>query len=303
MTDKQIKCFLELAKTLNFSRAAKNLHMNQSSLSTHIRTLEKHYGFPLFYRSTKRVELTEEGIIMLQVLEKLQTEHGEALSHARQVFQSGTLKIGYMSGRETHAFLKAVVDDFFQQRGDIPVEVIRKEAEALMRGIEDDTLDVAFVTRNMAQRSHGQGSVLVYQAPQYIMYSKLHEQRDEGFAIEDFEQTVFYLLPEDKDPTGYDCVREIGAKYGLHFNIKEVHSTESMIMNIGMNGGAGIADSTFRIYGSVGAQIGFWEIPGERYIDYVAVYNDNESKRVKREFIQYLSEKYAECCESENFQK
>ena len=61
MTDRQIRCFLALYETLNFSAAARQLFLTQPTLSYQIRTLEEELGTPLFTRTTCRVEPTEAG--------------------------------------------------------------------------------------------------------------------------------------------------------------------------------------------------------------------------------------------------
>ena len=61
MTDRQIRCFLSLYETLNFSAAARQLFLTQPTLSYQIRSLEDELGVPLFTRTTCRVEPTEAG--------------------------------------------------------------------------------------------------------------------------------------------------------------------------------------------------------------------------------------------------
>jgi DNA-binding transcriptional ArsR family regulator len=61
VTDRQIRCFLALYETLNFSAAARQLFLTQPTLSYQIRTLEEELGTPLFTRTTCRVEPTEAG--------------------------------------------------------------------------------------------------------------------------------------------------------------------------------------------------------------------------------------------------
>ena len=61
MTDRQLRCFLALYETLNFSVAARQLFLTQPTLSYQIRTLEEELGTPLFVRTTCRVEPTEAG--------------------------------------------------------------------------------------------------------------------------------------------------------------------------------------------------------------------------------------------------
>jgi len=50
-----------IAEELNFSAAAKRLHIAQPALSRAIRQLENQIGFPLFIRSSRKVELTGAG--------------------------------------------------------------------------------------------------------------------------------------------------------------------------------------------------------------------------------------------------
>ena len=61
MTDRQLRCFLALYETLNFSVAARQLFLTQPTLSYQIRTLEEELGTPLFVRTTCRVEPTQAG--------------------------------------------------------------------------------------------------------------------------------------------------------------------------------------------------------------------------------------------------
>ncbi len=58
--------FVTVVKSRGFNRAAKNLHLSQSSLSTHISSLEKDLGFKLFDRTAQPPALTLSGQIFLE---------------------------------------------------------------------------------------------------------------------------------------------------------------------------------------------------------------------------------------------
>ena len=62
----QIDCFIQVAETLNFARAAERLNVTQPAVTHQIRSLEEELGVKLFRRTTRIVELTQEGILFLE---------------------------------------------------------------------------------------------------------------------------------------------------------------------------------------------------------------------------------------------
>jgi len=82
-----IKAFARVSELGSFSRAAESLGLSRAMVSTHVRSLEKHYRVRLLNRTTRRVALTSEGERFLRhcrrVLRELATAEDE-LSHARE---------------------------------------------------------------------------------------------------------------------------------------------------------------------------------------------------------------------------
>ncbi|MGP3999409.1 LysR family transcriptional regulator [Streptomyces sp. 8N706] len=60
-----LRYFVAVAEELNFSQAARKLHMAASPLSRRIKDLERELGHALFERTTHRVELTPAGAALL----------------------------------------------------------------------------------------------------------------------------------------------------------------------------------------------------------------------------------------------
>lgn len=77
--------FWRVARTGHLTRAAQELHVSQSSLSTQIRQLEDRLGNPLFERSGRRLELTDTGQL--------------ALSYAENIFGLGQELLGRLQGQ------------------------------------------------------------------------------------------------------------------------------------------------------------------------------------------------------------
>lgn len=66
MTTTQLKYFLALAETLNFTQVAKDFYVAQTSVTYSIQKLEAELGVKLFDRSTKQTRLTPGGHVFLE---------------------------------------------------------------------------------------------------------------------------------------------------------------------------------------------------------------------------------------------
>lgn len=91
--------FKTVAEELHFGRAAERLFMSQPPLSRQIKDLEDELGVILFFRTNKRVELTEAGKYFLEeVVEILQNiEHSKTITKQIHNNISGEFKLGYIS--------------------------------------------------------------------------------------------------------------------------------------------------------------------------------------------------------------
>jgi DNA-binding transcriptional LysR family regulator len=67
----KLQAFLQAAEGLNFSEAARRLHLSQPTLSRHIQRLERELGVELFTRSERDLKLTEAGRLLLPQARKL----------------------------------------------------------------------------------------------------------------------------------------------------------------------------------------------------------------------------------------
>ncbi|MES2910249.1 MAG: LysR family transcriptional regulator, partial [Pseudomonadota bacterium] len=75
--------FVEVARLKGFSRAAAALDMPVSTVSRRVAALEREIGLRLLKRSTKKVELTEEGeayfLRCQRIIEEAESAHEELL--------------------------------------------------------------------------------------------------------------------------------------------------------------------------------------------------------------------------------
>ena len=83
MTTKQIDYCIELARTLNFSRAAENQFVSQPTFSYQIRLLEDEIGFSIFERSGKGASLTPAGAQFVSFLSGMREDLKRAIEQGQ----------------------------------------------------------------------------------------------------------------------------------------------------------------------------------------------------------------------------
>ena len=85
MIDSRVATFLDVCKTMNYTRTAENLNMTQPAVSQHIRSMEEFYGVKIFSYKNKKLELTNQG--------KYLKKHLETISHDVKYLQESVQKI------------------------------------------------------------------------------------------------------------------------------------------------------------------------------------------------------------------
>ena len=95
----QVRYFLAVCESLNFTRAAEACHVAQPSLTKAIHKLEEELGGPLFQRERNRTHLTELGQRVRPHLERLMDSAKIASAEAEDFLslQRASLKLGVMS--------------------------------------------------------------------------------------------------------------------------------------------------------------------------------------------------------------
>ncbi|MEA2254147.1 MAG: hypothetical protein QOG35_192 [Solirubrobacteraceae bacterium] len=91
---RQLRYFVAVAEDLNFTRAAERLHMAQPPLSAAIRQLEDQLGVALLERTTRQVQLTLAGELLLRRGRELLAQADEVFSAVREVERAPVGRLG-----------------------------------------------------------------------------------------------------------------------------------------------------------------------------------------------------------------
>lgn len=99
MTIQDLMCFMKVAETLNYSKAAEMLYISQPAVTRHINAMEKEAGCRLFDRSIRRaVRLTEEGEILYQGLKHCEEIYQRTMEQVHVKTENALVVINLMRG-------------------------------------------------------------------------------------------------------------------------------------------------------------------------------------------------------------
>lgn len=138
--------FLAVAREQNFTRAAKSLHISQSTLSKQMMDLEEHLGKKLFVRSKRHIGLTNEGIFFRSKAQEIMNlvERTENSFDITSDTVSGDVYIGCSETptmTKVAKLFKIIHDDY----PDINLHLYSGDAEDVLRKLNDGILDLAIL--------------------------------------------------------------------------------------------------------------------------------------------------------------
>ena len=141
------KVFYHVAVTLSFSEASKQLFISQSAVSQSIKVLEKKLNQPLFIRSTKKVQLTPEGEILLKHIEPAMNliKKGENQLLEAHTLTGGQLRIG-ASDTICRYYLVPYLNRFHKEFPNIHIKVINQTSIECAKFLENGQAD--FIVAN-----------------------------------------------------------------------------------------------------------------------------------------------------------
>jgi LysR family cyn operon transcriptional activator len=145
MEIRQLRYFVNAAKTLSFTEAARLSNVAQSTLSQQVKQLETELGVPLFHRMGKRIQLTTEGRTFLVDAQKLleDARQGQQRLSDMKELQGGSLSIGLASGLGLSALLTDVLTEYNKRYPKVVLTIHQVAAPLLPDKIRKHELDLA----------------------------------------------------------------------------------------------------------------------------------------------------------------
>lgn len=155
-----LRTFVAVVENGGFTRAARQLHRSQSTVSQQVNRLEDRLDTPLLIRNTRSTILTERGELLLGYARRLLALHDEALSALDETRLQGRVCIG--SAQEVaDGGLSELLARFTRLYPNVALE-IRVDANLRLRDeIEQGELDLAVVFQEPGQMLNGGGCEVI----------------------------------------------------------------------------------------------------------------------------------------------
>lgn len=194
MTLLQLQYFKALAQILHYTKAAKELHIAQPSLSYSINELEKELGVKLFDKENRKIRLTAYGEQFLTYVEKILALLDESVSVLQQMAGSAlqVVNLGYFHSIST-SLIPSIMAGIYSQEENRGVRFQFLEATSfdIFSQLKNGKLDLAFCMH----RDENVESIAIMKQPLYLTVPSNHPLAERSFVtFEEFSQEPIVML-------------------------------------------------------------------------------------------------------------
>ncbi|MCD7061023.1 LysR family transcriptional regulator [Pelagibacterium xiamenense] len=237
----QLRCYLAVAETLHFGKAAQQLDMLPASLSRHIKLLEDSLGTTLIARTTRHVSLTAAGLMLLEDAKDL-IDRSDALEEKARLSRSSDAQVLRVGAIDSVAagMMPELLHYFGLEHPDIKITLMEQKTIRLLPRLLSGRLDVAFVrppeTRNPK---------LVFR-PLFSETAVVAMPSDHPLAKRDMLQIGELvdqplIVPDRRSrPHSHDLTIKLFLEAGLSARVAQVAEEKQTIVNI-VSAGLGLA--------------------------------------------------------------
>ena len=145
ITIRQLQVFESVARHLNYTRAAEELHLTQPAVSMQVRQLEQSVGIPLFEQIGRKIYRTRAGEIMLGHALTIQEHLALAKREMDELkgIDSGQLSIGVVS--TINYFAARLLAAFSRQHPKVDIRLDVTNRETMLRKLESNEPDLVLM--------------------------------------------------------------------------------------------------------------------------------------------------------------
>jgi DNA-binding transcriptional LysR family regulator len=143
---RHLRYFMAVAEALSFRRAAEKLHLAQPALSTQIKSLEGELGVRLFDRTTRSVELTQAGRVLVEEARAVLAAAAQAERRVKRADEGvvGLLRLGIIAPT-ANAWLAEILRNFRQRFPGVQLSIFDLTTPEQLERLRANELDAGLL--------------------------------------------------------------------------------------------------------------------------------------------------------------
>lgn len=289
MRIEQIESFVAVCDLGSFTKASEKLHIGQPIVSRNISGLESELGCKLLKRTTRQIELTEEGETFLPyartIVESMDGAHSD-LKKLRERRDS-KLTVGHSFLYMMSAFTMGIYNDFRKSLDhDVATSIVERSTEQIIDMVAKEQLDAAFAgITDFGLIPPEVSSIVLLVADEKILVAPEHRLADKpSINAYDLEgETLVY--PSAAPSRASSLVQGDIEDLGIHVTTTFTAYEESALRIVEMGNGIIDVPVPYTTY-----QANVVEIPYEcdRAITLLLIWHENNCSNTTKEFVRFV---------------
>ena len=209
----QIKSFITVSQVLNFTNAARQNGVPQSTISRQINDLEQQLGVKLFYRTKRDVRLTQEGWAFLPYAQEILDAAKKGAFAVRQLHEGAEGRLSIATIDDSDQFLAMCLQEFSRKYPGIIVDLTYASHGEPLQSEVDDPYDFHFHYLDMIpdseeyeiRETHTTQLCFVSSKTAHTDMAKPDDDTDvvDGLDLSSLPHQKFILISEEENPILY----------------------------------------------------------------------------------------------------
>ena len=288
---RQQKYFIRVAECLNFSEAAKESCISQSTLSQQIKQLEQELGSELFLRNSRTVSLTEAGMELLPYARTTIKDADACIERIRDLkdILTGTMNIGV-----TYSFspiLTETIFSFIKKYPKVKLNIFYKPMSELMDMLRDRKVDFVLAFKPSAPME-GIESHILFQNYLAAIVSSTHSLASEKkVSLEQIAQHGIAL--PSKGLQARNMLDKVLERYNFNLKARIELNDPDILLNLVRQSNLVTVLAEASIHNERGVKAVPIDIPDNEMVGCVHTLEDSYRKHSMLEFIKMLCESVA----------
>lgn len=246
MTINQIKYFITVANCLNFTKAADQLYISQSSLSRQISSIEAELNLQLFQRTQRYVKLTPAGKALYQGLKKIYTEYVRAVSDAKavQYGMAGSINVGILDGTMIEDFFPSAIHYFDTHYPNVEISLRNYSFNGLVEGLYDGSLDLAITLFFDVEHRSNLMYQIIEKTRDHLVVPINHPLADQKkVKLSDMEDDTFIIVAHEDSGISGKLILDACKQQGFVPKVRYSPSIQTSMLWVQAGIGVAILDS------------------------------------------------------------